>query len=58
MKNYNVITTVEEHMKWGFTREEAEKSLRHDIIFNKMQDGLATEEEIKEMYAIIDELGL
>ena len=38
MKNYNVITTVEEHMKWGFTREEAEKSLRHDIIFNKMQD--------------------
>ena len=59
MKNYNTIYTIEEYMaNWDLTKKEAEKMQKHDIIFNKMQSGTATEEEIQEMYDIVNELGL
>lgn len=56
---YNTVYTVEEYMsKYNYTREEAQKEQRHDIIFNKYVDGEATEEEMNELYAIQKELGL
>ena len=59
MKNYNTIYSIEQYMTyWNLTEEEAEKMQKHDIIFNKMQSGTATEEEIQEMYDIVNELGL
>lgn len=58
MPNYNTIYTIEEYIAQGYTAEEAPKALRHDILFNKDRDGLATEAEREEMFAIIEELGL
>lgn len=59
MKNYNTIYSIEQYMTyWNLTEEDAEKMQKHDIIFNKMQDGTATEEEIQKMYDIVNELGL
>ena len=55
---YNVIYSIEGYMGQGFTREEAEKVMRHDIIFNKYLDGEATEAEMEELYAIQREVGL
>lgn len=58
MTKYNTIYTIEEYMNQGFTAEEAPKAKRHDILFNKYIDGIITEEEKKEMFIIIEELGL
>lgn len=58
MRYYNIVHTIEEYMAQGFTAEEAPKMRRHDILFNKNQEGLATEEEREEMFSIIEELGL
>lgn len=58
MTNYNTIYTIEEYMAQGFTAEEAPKVMRHDILFNKDQDGETTEAEREEMFALIEELGL
>lgn len=56
MIKYNTIFTDEEYMAQGFTKEECPKIRRHDILFNKNVDGLATEEEREEMFALIEEL--
>lgn len=58
MTQYNTVYTVEQYMEQGFTAEEAMKAQRHDVIFNKYIDGIATEEEMAELYIIQKELGL
>ena len=59
MKNYNTIYSIEQYMTyWNLTEKKKKKMQKHDIIFNKMQSGTATEEEIQEMYDIVNELGL
>jgi len=58
MAQYNTVETIEGYIAQGFTREEAFKAQRHDILFNKMIDGEIEEEEKEEMYDIAEELGL
>lgn len=55
---YNVIKTVEEYMKEGFTAEEASLVQEHDILFNKYQDGECTEAEAERMFDLVEILGL
>lgn len=55
---YNVIKTVEEYMKEGFTAEEAPLVQEHDILFNKYQDGECTEAEAERMFDLVEILGL
>lgn len=56
MKNH--IYTNEEYMAQGFAAHEVDKIRRHDILFNKSVDGLITEAEREEMFALVQELGL
>ena len=58
MRKYNTIFTAEEYMAQGFTAEEVPMIERHDRLFNKNSSGLATDEEIAEMYELADKLGL
>jgi hypothetical protein len=58
MKIYNTVYSIEEYIAQGFTAEEAPKMVRHDTLVNKLTDGLATEEEYQEIFAIAEELGL
>lgn len=57
-KNYNKIYSDEEYMKQGFTKEECELVREHDVIFNSVQDGVATEGQRKRMYELANILGL
>lgn len=58
MKIYNTVYSIEEYIAQGFTAEEAPKMVRHDTLVNKLTDGLITEEEYQEIFAIAEELGL
>lgn len=55
---YNVIKTVEEYMKEGFTAEEAPLIQEHDVLFNKYQDGECTDAEAERMFELVEILGL
>jgi hypothetical protein len=54
----NTIYTPNEYMAQGFSKEEVPFITRHDTIFNKMVDGIASEEEQEEMFRIQMMLGL
>lgn len=54
----NTIYTSDEYMAQGFTNEEVPYITKHDIIFNKYVDGIATDEEMEEMFRIQEMLGL
>ena len=54
----NKIYSFSEYVAQGFSAEEVPFITRHDVLFNKSIDGLATDEEIDEMYQIQKMLGL
>ena len=54
----NKIYTASEYMSQGFTSDEVPYITRHDIIYNKSIDGLASDDEVEEMYKIQAMLGL
>ena len=54
----NKIYTATEYMAQGFTADEVPLITRHDILFNKSIDGLATADELDEMFVIQKLLGL
>lgn len=54
----NTVYTVEEYMAQGFTAEEAPRAQKHDILWNKWVNGEATPNEVAEMEAIAEALGL
>lgn len=54
----NIVYTIGEYMAQGFTAEEAPRAQKHDILFNKWVNGKATPNEIAEMEAIAEALGL
>ena len=58
MTKKNIIHTDEEYIAQGFFPEEVALIREHDVIFNKIVDGEATEEEIERMYGLIRVLGI
>lgn len=54
----NTVNTIEEYMAQGFSAKEAPKAQRYDTLWNKWVNGQATPNEIAEMEAIAEELGL
>ena len=54
----NTIFTSKEYMAQGFTLEEVPYITKHDVIFNKLVDGVASPEEIEEMFKIQEMLFL
>lgn len=52
------VYTIGQYMMDGFTAEEAVKVRNHDIIWNRWVNGQATPNEIAQMEAIAEELGL
>lgn len=52
------VYTIGQYMMDGFTAEEAVKVRQHDIIWNRWVNGMATPNEIAQMEAITEELGL
>ena len=54
----NKIYTASEYMSQGFSAEEVPLITRHDVICNKYIDGIASTEELNEMYEIQSMLGL
>ena len=52
------VYTIGQYMMDGFTAEEAVKVRQHNIIWNRWVNGMATPNEIAQMEAIAEELGL
>ena len=52
------VYTIGQYMMDGFTAEEAVKVRQHDIIWNRWVNGMATPNEIAQMEAIAEGLGL
>lgn len=52
------VYTIGQYMMDGFTADEAVKVRQHDIIWNRWVNGMATPNEIAQMEAIVQELGL
>lgn len=54
----NTVYTIGQYILQGFTSEEAPKARKYDILWNKWVNGKATPNDIAEMDAIAEALGL
>lgn len=54
----NEVNTIDGYMAQGFSAEEASKAQMYDILWNKWVNGYATANEVAQMEAIAEELGL
>lgn len=54
----NEVNTIDGYKAQGFTVEEAPKAQMYDILWNKWVNGYATANEVAQMEAIAEELGL